>query len=81
MDKSNLAGGTPEENAVITKNILSGKEKGAKREAVCMNAGAGLYITKKAESLEAGIRLAEELIDSGAAEKKLKEFIEESNRA
>ena len=81
VDKSNLAGGTPEENAVITKNILTGKEKGAKREAVCMNAGAGLYITKKAESLEAGIRLAEELIDSGAAEKKLKEFIEESNRA
>ncbi len=81
VDKSSLLGGTPQENAEITRAILNGSEKGAKREAVCMNAGAGLYIAGKADSLAAGIRMAEELIDSGAAQKKLDEFIEESNRA
>ncbi len=79
-DKKELVGGTPEENAKITRDILTGKEKGSKREAVCMNAGAGLYIAGKVDSLEAGIRMAEELIDSGAANRKLEEFIEESNR-
>ena len=69
-----------EENAAITKAILSGEETGAKRQAVCLNAGAALYITGKAETIEAGVRLAEELIDSGAAYKKLEQFIEESNR-
>ncbi len=80
VDKKELVGGTPEENAKITRAILSSTEKGAKRDAVCMNAGAGLYIAGKADSLEAGVRMAEELIDSGAAEKKLEEFIEESKR-
>ena len=79
-DKSELVGGTPEENAVITKAILNGSEQGAKRQAVCLNAGAALYIAGKAESIEAGVRMAEELIDSGAAMKKLQEFIEETNR-
>lgn len=80
VDKSELVGGTPEENAAITRAILDGSDKGAKRQAVCMNAGAGLYIAGKAESMEAGIRMAEEQIDSGAAKKKLEEFVEESNR-
>lgn len=80
VDKSELVGGTPEENAAITRAILDGSDKGPKRQAVCMNAGAGLYIAGKAESLEAGIRMAEELIDSGAAKRKLEEFVEESNR-
>lgn len=80
VDKSELVGGTPEENAEITRGILNGSDKGPKRQAVCMNAGAGLYIAGKANTLEEGIRLAEELIDSGAAQKKLEEFVEESNR-
>ena len=79
VDKSELVGGTPEENAQITRSILAGTDQGAKRQAVCLNAGAGLYIAGKAESLEAGIRRAEELIDSGAAQEKLEEFIRESN--
>ena len=74
-----LTGGTPQENAEITKAILSGTEKGVKRNAVCMNAGAALYIAGKADTLEAGVRMAEELIDSGAAGRKLEEFIEKSN--
>lgn len=77
--KDDLTGGTPEENAAITRAILNG-EKGAKRDAVCMNAGAALYVAGKAESLEAGVTLAEELIDSGKAKEKLNEFIAESNK-
>lgn len=79
-EKGALTGGTPEENAAITKAILNGEEKGAKRQAVCLNAGAALYIAGKAETIEAGVKLAEELIDSGAAAEKLSQFIEESNR-
>ena len=77
--KDDLVGGTPAENAEITKAILKGEEKGPKRQAVCLNAGAALYIAGKAETMEAGVRMAEELIDSGAALKKLEEFIQESN--
>lgn len=77
--KAELAGGTPEENARITREILEGKERGAKRCAVCLNAGAALYITGKAETMEAGVRMAEGLIDSGAALQKLEEFIGGSN--
>ena len=78
--KEELVGGTPAENAEITRKILSGEEKGAKRKAVCLNAGAALYIAGKAESMKAGVKMAEELIDSGAALTKLNQFIEESNR-
>ena len=79
-EKGALAGGTPAENAEITKAILKGEEKGAKRQAVCLNAGAALYIAGKADSVEAGVKLAESLIDSGAALKKLEEFVEETNK-
>ena len=77
--KDDLVGGTPAENAEITKAILKGEEKGPKRQAVCLNAGAALYIAGRAETIEAGVRMAEELIDSGAALKKLDEFIACSN--
>lgn len=77
--KADLEGGTPEENAKITRDILNGK-KGHKRNAVLLNAGAGLYIAGKAESMEAGVKLAAELIDSGKADKTLDRFIEVSNR-
>ena len=75
-----LTGGTPAENAEITKAILKGEEKGPKRQAVCLNAGAALYIAGKAASIEEGVKLAESLIDSGAALKKLEEFVEETNK-
>ena len=78
--KEDLTGGTPQENAAITKAILEGKETGAKRHAVCLNAGAALYIAGKADSIENGVKMAEQLIDSGAAMKKLEEFIEKSNQ-
>lgn len=76
--KADLEGGTPQENADITRAILSG-EKGHKRNAVLMNAGAALYIGGKAESIGDGIRLAAELIDSQKAMKTLEKLIELSN--
>jgi anthranilate phosphoribosyltransferase len=77
--KDDLKGGTPEENATITRDILAGK-KGHKRNAVLMNAGASLYIAGKAETFEKGVKLAAELIDSGKATETLEKLIEVSNR-
>lgn len=78
-NKSELVGGTPEENAAITVRILKGEEKGAKRNAVLLNAGAALYIGGKADSMADGINLATEIIDSGKAYETLRSFIEVSN--
>lgn len=78
--KEELAGGTPEENAEITKAVLRGEERGAKRGAVCLNAGAAIYIAGKAETMEKGVRMAEQIIDDGLAMKKLEQFIEESRK-
>lgn len=77
--KADLEGGTPEENAKITRDILNG-EKGHKRNAVLMNAGAALYIGGKAESMKDGVKLAAEIIDSGKAAKTLEQFITLSNQ-
>lgn len=78
--KEDLVGGTPTENAAIARAIINGEDRGPKRCAVCLNAGAALYITGAAETMEAGVRLAENIIDSGKAAAKLEEFIQESNR-
>ncbi|MCQ2510992.1 MAG: anthranilate phosphoribosyltransferase, partial [Lachnospiraceae bacterium] len=78
--KDDLKGGTPAENAQITISILKGEEKGPKRNAVLMNAGASLYIGGKAETFKGGIELAAELIDSGKAYETLQKVIEVSNR-
>lgn len=78
--KEELTGGTPEENAEITRKILSGEDRGAKRCAVCLNAGAAIYIAGKAATMEEGVRMAERLIDEGAAAAKLEQFIEESRK-
>lgn len=72
--KSDLAGGTPADNALTVRRILGG-EKGPKRNAVLMNAGAALYVAGKAEDMAAGVRLAGELIDSGKAAATLEKFI------
>lgn len=77
--KDDLKGGTPEENAKITVDILNG-ERGHKRDAVLMNAGAALYIGGKADSIADGIKLAGEIIDSGKATATLNKLIEVSNR-
>lgn len=77
--KEDLKGGTPEENAQITIDILKGA-KGHKRNAVLMNAGASLYIGGKADNMKEGIKLAGEIIDSGKAFETLNKMIEVSNR-
>lgn len=77
--KEDLKGGSPEENAEITKKILQG-EKGHKRNAVLLNAGASLYIGGKVDSFKEGVALAAELIDSGKAMEVLEKLIEVSNR-
>ena len=78
--KADLVGGTPAENAAITRAILAGEDRGPKRTAVLLNAGAALTIGGKAEDLRGGIALAGELLDSGAAAKTLEKVIEVSNR-
>jgi anthranilate phosphoribosyltransferase len=77
--KTDLKGGTPKENAKITLAILQG-EKGPKRDTVLMNAGAAFYVAGKVGSIADGIKLAEEVIDSGKAMTKLNEFREASKK-
>lgn len=77
-DKGQLLGGSPAENAAITRAVLSGQERGAKRDAVVMNAAAGLYVAGKADDLQAGVKLAQEIIDSGRAMEQLEKFVQRS---
>ena len=77
--KSEITGGTPEDNARITLDILGGKDHTTRRNIVLLNAGAGLYIAGKAASLSEGVQLAGSLIDSGAALDKVAQFREASN--
>ena len=74
-----LLGGTLEENAKITRKVLSGEIQGPKRNAVLLNAGAGLFVAKKADSIADGVKLAAELIDSGKATETLEKVIAVSN--
>ena len=73
--KEDLKGGSPEENAETTRGILSGADKGPKRDTVLMNAGAAIYIADKAPSMAEGIELAKELIDSGKALEAMERFV------
>lgn len=74
-----LQGGDGTVNAQITKDILSGKERGEKREIVLLNAGAALYIGGKADSIQGGITLAAQTIDSGKATEVLAELVKLTN--
>ena len=77
--KDDLLGGTPQENAAITRGILSGEIQGHKRNTVLMNAGAAIYVGGKADSMAEGVKLAAELIDSGKALEALDKFVALSN--
>lgn len=78
--KDELVGGTAEENAAITRDILSGKEQGTRRNAVLMNAGACFYVAGVTNTLAEGVEKAAEVIDSGAALGTLEAYIAASNR-
>ena len=77
--KDDLVGGTPEENADITRGILKGSIQGPKRNAVLLNAGTALFIAGKADSIGDGITMAADLIDSGKAMETLNRCIAVSN--
>ena len=72
---ADLRGGSPKENAQITRDVLSGKERGARREEILLNAGIALYLGIDGIQLSDGIQEAARLIDSGAAYEKLEQFI------
>lgn len=74
-----LAGGTPQENAVITRDILQGR-KGPKRDIVCLNVAPALVAGRKAANLQEGFRLAGQVIDSAAAAEKLARLIAFTNK-
>ncbi|MCH3973083.1 MAG: anthranilate phosphoribosyltransferase [Oscillospiraceae bacterium] len=76
--KADMTGGTPKENAEITRRILAG-EKGPKRDAVLLNTAAALKIAGKAADLKQGVKIAAETIDSGAAKAQLERFVRLSN--
>lgn len=79
VELKELQGGDGKANAQITKDILSGKEKGAKRNIVLLNAGATLYAGGMCSSIEEGIKLAEKTIDSGKTASIIDALVEASN--
>ena len=78
--KADVVGGTPEENAQTTRDILGGVERGPKRDIVVLNAGAALFTAGAAPSIAEGVKLASQIIDSGKALEVLESYIAESNR-
>ena len=78
--KQELLGGTPEENAATVRSILSGEDRGPKRDAAVLNAGAALYVSGIADSIAEGVAKAGVSVDDGSALRTLDAFVEESNR-
>ena len=79
--KSDIVGGTPEENAEITRGILTGTIRDSRRNIVLMNAGAAIYCGGGAASLEEGVKKAAEVIDNGKAMEVLENYVRLSNEA
>lgn len=78
--KEELEGGTPKENAEIIRGIFKGEIRGAKKDILVLNSGAALYAGKKASSIQEGVEMAREIIESGKALAKLDELVEMTNR-
>lgn len=74
-----ISGDSPQYNAKVIRDVLEGREKGTKKNAVVLNAGASFYVAGKVENLEDGVRMAAGIIDSGLACEKLNQLIERSN--
>jgi anthranilate synthase/phosphoribosyltransferase len=75
-----LAGGTPEENALIAKDLIGSRERSAVRDSVLVNAGAALYTCSMAENIGQGYQMAKEALESGAVAKKLDHIKNAGNR-
>ena len=71
--KEDLIGGNPQENANLALDILNG-EKGPKTDAVLLNAGAAIYTAREDITIEEGIKIAREALESGRAAKQLEDF-------
>jgi len=79
-DPDGLLGGDAHLNARVLKDVLSGEEEGAARDVILLNAGAAVYVSGRAKTLEEGVRLAGEAIESGAATEALENFIRATRR-
>lgn len=79
VTKAELVGGTPEENAEITKNILQGGGTEAQKTAVALNAGACIYVDNDGISLADGIKMAQDIMASGKAYEVLEGFVKTTN--
>jgi anthranilate phosphoribosyltransferase len=79
--KQGLMGGDVQENGKILREILATKLNGAKQEVVLLNAAAGIYVSGRADSLEAGLRLARQSLENGRALQKLEALVAFSNRS
>jgi anthranilate phosphoribosyltransferase len=75
-----LRGGEPDENARVIRRVLEGREGGAARSVVVLNAAAAIYVAGRAATLEEGVGEAQQSIDSGAARRTLEALVEASNR-
>jgi anthranilate phosphoribosyltransferase len=73
-----LAQGDPEENAQLTRAVLTGKVEGVERSLVELNAGAALYVGGVADSIPAGVEQASEAIGSGAAAELLNRYVDKT---
>jgi len=80
VPRKEFTGGTPDDNARITRDILQGR-KGPQRDIVCLNAAPAMVVGRKANTLQEGFRLAQQSIDSGAAAEKLDRLIAHTNKA
>jgi anthranilate phosphoribosyltransferase len=78
--RKEFLGGSPEENARVTKEILQG-QKGPRRDIVCLNAAPAMVVGQKAKTLKDGFRLAQQTIDAGAAFEKLDRLIAFTKKA
>jgi len=75
---TDLAGGSPEFNAQVIRDIFSGADRGPRRDFLTLNNAATLYVSGKAPSIREGLELSRSLLDSGAAQRKLQELVEKS---
>jgi anthranilate phosphoribosyltransferase len=79
VDLADVAGGTPAENAAVTRSVLAG-DAGPARDLVVLNAAAAIYVGGLAGDLEEGVRRASEAIDSGAAAAILERLVAATTR-
>ncbi len=75
-----LLGGDAHLNARILRDVLSGREAGAARDVILLNAGAAIFVSGHSETIEGGVRMAEESIGTGAAERALENFVRATRR-